>query len=99
METILNIYFSGDEDDLEILGRFVVGEPWERIKRLNLCKPKQTDKNIVVMDLMEKNGDIADTQLVSLSTAKWLIGEFWKVPQAVKGLEKMVAEAKIRQAN
>jgi len=98
-ETKIDIYFSAlPNDDLEILGSFIVGESWERIKRLNLCKPKKSDKNIVIIDLKERNGDITDTEFVSLGTAKWLIGKFWNVPEAVKGLEKMVSAAKIQQA-
>lgn len=91
----MNIYFSADKSDLQSIGKFKVGESWARIKNLNLCKPsEEDDPNIIVIDLIE-NEDIIDTEFVSINTAKFLIGEFWKVPAAIKKIEEMISRTTV----
>lgn len=90
METLLNLSFSPSKSaELYPIGQIKACDSWERIKRLNLSKPDHETPNIVIMDLM-KGTNIEDTELVSLGTAEWFLGDFWKIPNALNVLSNLV---------
>ncbi len=90
----LNIQFSNTPtSELMPICEIEVGETWDRIKRMNLEKPPKMAPNVVLFDRLAENGDIEDTEVVTSDTARWFLGDFWKLPKAVKALDKAVAQA------
>lgn len=80
-EIEISIGFSHSPAEMEHIENIIIGEKWERLQNLNLCKPKKNDPNIVIIDEILESGDTGRTEFVALKTARWLFCDFWKVPK------------------
>lgn len=86
----ISISYSKDNQSLEYIGDLIVGETWERISKLNLCKPKKDQLNIVVIDeIIDNDGTINRTEIFDITTAEWLLCEFWKVKKVWDKIEML----------